>query len=795
VREESVRNTLLIIWSLIFTTAVTGQPKSKVPTAEANSAAKLIQIAYGPDLQAVKATAKIEDDLAMAMKLLQRAADWAHHPDVAEADRSDLIAIACRIAHQLASPHETGYQIAIEAASIMAIHAPEAAEEAAIAALDLSMKRYSKAIRKRGVTAEARATAKNEFLQSIEPLADELLDHRRPVAAELLYKRTMSVARQTRDVETGKRLTIKLAKIKEAKKSIAQLDAARRRVKTATDKKTAAAELARLLTVEEDDPRAARKYTFLLDPKTATMVKSAAADPATLDAKTVQALGDWYKGHALTSASSLSQRAMLNRSKTYYDLFLKLHEADDLNRLRGRMAHGLVAHKLSSLAPMASDSVREPLIRIVPRPRRIAVSEVDLAQAGKADLSKKLYGQIRSRAEGQTAAEQQAAIVDLVEEQGAGINSPWYYGTGDKSPRTPFGATFYSYGNATAFAYLLKNGANPNLKIDESYTPLITVIRGNYLRNRTQYITALIAHGADVNGKDTNGGAPLGHAAYRGRADIVKILMANGATPKHPLHIAAMLDDIVVVNDLIQSGIDVNDQSSSGHTALYHTIIKGNRSLGAFRLLMKAKADVNLGLKSKASPNPMEYAAAYLRGTQARVLRAAGAKSRYPLHDAASLGDAGMIAKLVAEGNEVDGRDYRGRTPLMRAALNRHLHNAATVKALIAAGADINAVSGEGKRAKTALDMAYYEGYSMHTRTAKSLLAVKGVKVRPGYIVESARQNDTEAVRLMIGLGISVNTKNAKGHRPLDYATYYKREAMIKLLKKNSAKAGKKIGS
>jgi uncharacterized protein len=58
-----------------------------------------------------------------------------------------------------------------------------------------------------------------------------------------------------------------------------------------------------------------------------------------------------------------------------------------------------------------------------------------------------------------------------------------------------------------------------------------------------------------------------------------------------------------------------------------------------------------------------------------------------PLHDAAARGDVEVIARLVAEGADIDARDADGRTPVMAATAARQT---AAVRLLIDAGADVD---------------------------------------------------------------------------------------------------------
>ena len=55
------------------------------------------------------------------------------------------------------------------------------------------------------------------------------------------------------------------------------------------------------------------------------------------------------------------------------------------------------------------------------------------------------------------------------------------------------------------------------------------------------------------------------------------------------------------------------------------------------------------------------------------------------LHDAATAGDVPAIARLIAEGADIDARDELGRTPVLAAT---HARQVEAVRALFAAGAD-----------------------------------------------------------------------------------------------------------
>src|SRR5207253_1505342 len=114
---------------------------------------------------------------------------------------------------------------------------------------------------------------------------------------------------------------------------------------------------------------------------------------------------------------------------------------------------------------------------------------------------------------------------------------------------------------------------------------------------------------------------------------------------------------------LVDKGADVNAASDLGHTPLILAAM-GGRSSEIVRLLLSRKADPK---------------------------RVAAADRMSPLIGAAHGNDSDAIRQLVDAGGDVNGADLNGKTPLMYAAANGNL---AAVKLLLAAGANVNAVSG-----------------------------------------------------------------------------------------------------
>lgn len=85
-------------------------------------------------------------------------------------------------------------------------------------------------------------------------------------------------------------------------------------------------------------------------------------------------------------------------------------------------------------------------------------------------------------------------------------------------------------GRTDAIAELVRAGADPELHDSgpNGWTPLLHAVH----KNQLGAVRALLAAGADVNGRGDNGLTPLMLAAAQGEAEIVEELLAAGADPR-----------------------------------------------------------------------------------------------------------------------------------------------------------------------------------------------------------------------------------------------------------------------
>jgi ankyrin repeat protein len=127
---------------------------------------------------------------------------------------------------------------------------------------------------------------------------------------------------------------------------------------------------------------------------------------------------------------------------------------------------------------------------------------------------------------------------------------------------------------------------------EASQEAIFTAAREDDIDAMKQYITA----GADINKSDENGATPLTIAAYRGNAEMVKLLLDAGATFEIGVfHVAISKsnDDTEIVQAFFDHGADLNKKADTGngHTALMFAAEFGYIEVG--KLLLANGADIN----------------------------------------------------------------------------------------------------------------------------------------------------------------------------------------------------------
>ncbi len=250
--------------------------------------------------------------------------------------------------------------------------------------------------------------------------------------------------------------------------------------------------------------------------------------------------------------------------------------------------------------------------------------------------------------------------------------------------------------------------------------------------------------------KGPGGSTPLMYAVLYGDADVVRLLLDNGADPnvRNEAGASALMwavDDLEKTRLLLQRGADVNARSEDGRTALSIAASRSG-SLAVVRLLLDSGANPSVKSPSYKGPlTPLSEAAdvgdeavvrlliergaavksagpfpliAALNANDARcvdllipsadraTLSMALASLGPPLGNAAGFGNAKLIQRLLDRGADVNARGRGGRSILMN-LVNSDSFPVETVTTLIERGADPN-IRTEG--GQTALDFASQRG-------------------------------------------------------------------------------------
>lgn len=195
------------------------------------------------------------------------------------------------------------------------------------------------------------------------------------------------------------------------------------------------------------------------------------------------------------------------------------------------------------------------------------------------------------------------------------------------------------------------------------------------------------------------------------------------------LLLASEVGHLEVVRALLTAGADVNFKMDDGHTALMSASNSGH--LEIVQLLLGAGADANVKMFDGGT------AWSYARDPKVRqIIHDATARA----NNFVSTGDAAQVKSLIDSNTNVNWKNDKGETALIRASLEGRLDAA---QVLLAAGADVNAKNNFGETA----------------------------------LMWSSRHGHLEIVRILLAAKADANAKDKDGNTALMWVPQYGRPA------------------
>ncbi len=227
-----------------------------------------------------------------------------------------------------------------------------------------------------------------------------------------------------------------------------------------------------------------------------------------------------------------------------------------------------------------------------------------------------------------------------------------------------------------------------------------------------------------------------------------------------PIHDAAAKGDITELETILARGASINKRDARGRTPLYWAALNGHEDV--IEYLLVNGADPVQGASWKGEDTPMHAAAKQGHDRVIRALADYGvnpniqnSSGQTPLHLAAWARHYEAVTVLIEIGSTVTARDSRGYTPLHVERIFEGLPDTDNyeriVRALLLAGADVNALATKGRKGYTPL-------------------------------MGACRVGATEAVGLLIAAGADISARTYDGATPSYFAEVSGHDHIVKIL-------------
>jgi len=318
-------------------------------------------------------------------------------------------------------------------------------------------------------------------------------------------------------------------------------------------------------------------------------------------------------------------------------------------------------------------------------------------------------------------------LARMLLERGVDVNAP------DKDHDTALHSAS-DFGRIEIARVLLDHGANVNMENERGETPLHIVSRGKYdsQEHGVGIARLLLERGVDVNAQNKDYNTALHSAAFRGRLEIVQVLLDQGANANtendrcdapliHGLRgeYYSQEHTLCVTHIFLVHGVDTNAQNKQYNTALHFACYFGKIEITQILLdhgtnanLENEQGETPLHLVSRGEYDSQEHGVGTARLLLERGVDVNARKKNKatPLHSAAFKGRLEIARVLLDHGANVNAENERGETPLHAVSQGEYdsqEHGVGIARLLLERGVDVNAQS---KDYDTALHSAAFRG-------------------------------------------------------------------------------------
>uniref|UniRef100_A0A3Q2P272 Ankyrin repeat domain 52 n=1 Tax=Fundulus heteroclitus TaxID=8078 RepID=A0A3Q2P272_FUNHE len=332
-------------------------------------------------------------------------------------------------------------------------------------------------------------------------------------------------------------------------------------------------------------------------------------------------------------------------------------------------------------------------------------------------------------------------------------------------------------------------------------SPLIQAI---FSRN-AEDVAFLLEHNESVNAQDQEQSTPLHAAAYLGDVHVMELLINAGANVNSkdqglltPLHRAAASRNERAVGLLLKHKAEINARDKFWHTPLHMAAANWATSCAAALIPHVCSLDVT----DKLGRTPLHHAAHSGHAEMVNLFLRKGAsanakdkKERQPIHWAAHLGHLDVLKLLVSHIAEVMCKDKHGYTPLHVAAASGHVD---VVRCLLRLRVEVKVAL--GRTILSSIKIVIYFNHNCDFINHNCLCinhkqqkwpVNKGNKEGKSPLHMAAMQGRFTSSQILIQNGGEIDCLDVNGNTPLHIAARYGQELLTSTLLTNGAARGR----